>query len=71
MFEVIDTVGSESDRQKKGDQKSSQIFVIAVCFIFKQKTLCKSLIVVSTGYSDNKDVLYCGVSDGCCHRSEP
>lgn len=77
VFEVIDTVWSELDRQKKGDKNlvcnSSQNIVIAVCSRSKMKTICKGLIGVYnfTGYSDCKDVLYCDVSDGCCHRLEP
>lgn len=52
---------------------SSQNIFIAVCVSYLKETICKSLIGVYTftGYSDYKDVLYCDISDRCCHRLEP
>lgn len=52
--------------------KCSQEIVVAVCSRWKKKTICISLFGVHnfTGYRGYKVVLYCDVSDGCCHRLE-
>lgn len=53
---------------------SSQDIVIAVCvnYFWINDNMQKAWSVSEnfTGYSANKDVLYCNVSDGCCLRPE-
>lgn len=53
---------------------SSQNIVIAVCVSYLNRRHYAKASSVSPTLQVTviyKDVLYCDVSDGCCHRSEP